>query len=1119
MRARFAAVSVFSLAALLAASAAPAAPSAAPGKAGASAALPAKPDPALKALRWREIGPYRGGRVAAVEGVPAQPLTFYFGATGGGVWKTTDGGESWKPVSDGYFGGSVGAVAVAPSDPNVVYVGLGEETIRGNVSSGDGLWKSTDAGATWSRIGLEDSRHVSRIRVDPRNPDLVYVAAMGHAFGPNEMRGVYRSKDGGKTWQRILYANPDAGAVDLVLDPGNPRILYASTWRFRRSPWGFESGGAGSALWKSTDGGDTWKELTAGRPKNGLPKGTLGIIGVTVSPSNPQNVYAIVEADEGGVFRSRDGGLTWTKTSDSRDLRQRAWYYTRIVADPKDEDTVYVLNVRFHKSKDGGRSFATLRVPHGDNHDLWIAPDDPLRMIEGNDGGACVSFDGGRTWTTQANQPTAQIYRVSTDDSFPYRILGAQQDNTALRIRSRGTFGGIGPRDWDMTAGGESGYIVADPRDPDVVFGGSYGGLLVMVNHRTEESRDVNPWPDNPMGWGAGDIKYRFQWNFPLLFSPDDPQTMYAAAQVLFRSRDRGASWEVISPDLTRDDKSKLGPSGGPITKDNTSVEYYATIFAVAESPLEAGVIWAGSDDGLVHVTRDAGKSWKDVTPKGLPEWAMINSIEASPLQKGVAYVAATRYKLDDERPYLYKTADYGASWTAIAGGLPADGFTRVVRADPKRPGLLYAGTERGIWFSRDDGAHWQSLQLELPPVPVTDLTIKDDDLVAATQGRGFWVLGDLSVLRQIESGAAKGEVTLYEPAPVWRVESGGGFFTPQNVGTNPPNGVVVYYALDGVKEGTPLQLEFLDAQGKLLRTFKGEAGKEEPKSEARPAGEVPAAPEIAKASAPEEKAAAKEAKDEKAAKAHAAPGGPGGRRGHEEPKVDGTPGLNRFVWDLRTESAKTFEGLVLWAAAEGAVEGPRVVPGTYQARLTVGSGDGKQAQTVSFAVKADPRSSASQADLEAQYAFLTAIRDELSQVHHEIGRVREVRTGLRELETRAGEGDAGKPVREAARALDKKMTAVEEALYQTKNRSSQDPLNFPIRLNDKLALLARSAGEGDFAPTAQAKAVKQELDASIEVELGKLRELWQKDLPALNQLARDQSVPAVSSATKDKED
>jgi photosystem II stability/assembly factor-like uncharacterized protein len=1049
-------------------------------------------DPAnFKALQWREVGPFRGGRSAAVEGVPSQPGTYYFGSVGGGVWKTIDGGESWSPVSDGYFGGSIGAVAVAESDPNIVYAGGGEKTVRGNVSHGDGMWKSLDAGKTWTHVGLKDSRHIPRVRIHPRNPDLVYAAVLGHLFGPSQERGVYRSKDGGKTWERILFANENAGAIDLILDPTNPRVIYASTWRVRRTPYSLESGGEGSALWKSADGGDTWRNLSAVK---GMPKGPLGIIGITVSRSNPQNLFAIVEASEGGVFRSRDGGETWERTSDSRDLRQRAWYYTRIYADPKDEDTVYVTNVRFHKSKDGGKTFSSIPTPHGDNHDLWIAPDDPLRMIEANDGGANVTTDGGSSWTTQSNQPTAQIYRVTTDNAFPYRILGAQQDNSALRIRHRSTQGGgISEDEWDETAGGESGHIVAKPDDPDLVFGGSYGGYLTMYHHRTEQFRDVNPWPDNPMGHGAEGAAERFQWNFPLLFSPHDANTLYAASQHLWKSANGGSSWERISDDLTRNDKTKMGPSGGPITKDNTSVEYYGTIFAVAESPLEPGVIWAGSDDGLLHLTRDGGKSWKNVTTKTIPEWIMINSIDPSPFDKGTAYVAATMYKSDDFRPYLFKTTDYGATWTKITNGIANDHFTRVVRSDKRRKGLLYAGTERGMYVSFDDGANWQSLQLNLPIVPITDLTLKDDDLIAATQGRSFWVIDDITPLQQLAQ-AQSNKPFLFEPRRAWRV---GGYTperAPRNQGKNAPQGVVVNYWLPpDVKTGTKVKLAFLAADGSVIRELEGEV---KPPVEPEKAREQKDAMKEAPPAEPEKKIGVKSEGSE----AEQQEKDPKAEKEKEKNKLpDSRPGFNRFAWNLRYPEAKRFDGLVLWS---GGTEGPRAVPGRYTVRLTVGE---DAPLTTTAVLEKDPRSTTTQAELQAQFDLLLGANRKLSEVHEQIERIREVRKQLTDVRTRAKDDKA---IVDAAKDLDKKMTAIEEALYQTKNRSSQDPLNFPIRLNDKLAGVASSASSGDFAPTAQQRAVYAQLVEKIDAQLAALRAIWEKDLPALNALVKD--VPAV---------
>jgi photosystem II stability/assembly factor-like uncharacterized protein len=1063
-------------------------------------------DPAqFKSLEWRNAGPFRGGRVAAVEGIASQPKTYYFGGVGGGVWKTLDGGETWKNVSDGFFGGSIGAIAVSEWDPNVVYVGGGEVTVRGNVSHGDGMWKSTDAGKSWSFIGLKESRHIPRIRIHPQNPDVVYAAVLGHLFAPNPERGVYRSKDGGKTWERILFANENAGAVDLAMDPTNPRILFASTWRVRRTPYSLESGGDGSALWKSTDGGDTWKNISANK---GLPKGTLGIIGVSVSPSNPQNVYAIIEAEQGGVYRSRDGGETWEKTNESRDLRQRAWYYTRIYADPKDEDTAYVVNVRFHKSKDGGKTFSAIATPHGDNHDLWIASNDPLRMIEGNDGGANVTTDGGRSWSSQDNQPTAQFYRVTTDNSFPYRILGAQQDNSAVRIRHRTTGGGIGPRDWDVTAGGESGYIVAKPDNPEIVYGGSYGGYLTMLNHETEEFRDVNPWPDNPMGYGAEGAAERFQWNFPILFSPHDANTLYAASQHLFRSTDGGSSWTRISDDLTRNDKAKMGSSGGPITKDNTSVEYYCTIFAVAESPLERGVIYTGSDDGLLHVTRDAGKTWTNVTPKDTPQWIMWNAIDPSPFDKGTVYVAGTMYKSDDFRPYLYKSTDYGATWTKIVSGIASDHFTRVVRSDKTRKGLLYAGTERGMYVSFDDGANWQSLQLNLPIVPITDLALKDhdldNDLIVATQGRAFWVLDDLAPLQQWTNDVAAKRAHLFAPRAAWRMGGGQSERLQTGFGRNAPPGIVVDYWLGkDVKPSTKVKLAFMNADGSVIREFEGElpstaeqekAKKEEAAKKEADAKEPPADP--AKTVGVKSEGGQKEAQTPEPEEKD-----PAAEKEKEKNKIkEVKSGFNRFLWDVRYPESKKFEGLIMWAGDGG---GARVLPGTYTVRLTVGD----EVLTTNAELKQDPRTAASAADLKTQFDFVMAANNKLSEVNGQIEKIRNTRKQLTELRSHAKENKA---IVDAAKALDKKMTAIEEALYQTKNKSPQDPLNYPIRLNDKLAGVASSADAGDFAPTAQQRAVYAQLAEKIDAELAKLKEVWDKDVPALNKMVKESDVPAI---------
>lgn len=1002
------------------------------------------------ALQWRLIGPFRGGRSAAVTGVPGKPKLFYFGGTGGGVWRTTDGGETWENISDGYFGGSIGAVAVAESDPNVIYVGGGEKTVRGNVSYGYGMWKSEDAGTTWKHIGLDNSRHIPRVRIHPKNPDLVYAAVLGDLFKPTRERGVYRSKDGGKTWEQILFVNENAGAVDLLLDPNNPRIIYASTWRVRRTPWSLESGGEGSALWKSTDGGDTWTELT----KNpGMPRDTLGIIGVAVSPVNSNRVWAIVEAKEGGVFRSDDAGKTWRRINDDRALRQRAWYYTRIYADPQNEDVVYVMNVAYHKSTDGGVTFKAYRAPHGDHHDLWIAPEDPKRMIIGDDGGAQVTYDGGETWSTYYNQPTAQFYRVTTDNHFPYRIYAAQQDNSTVRIYHRTSGGSIGEDDWEETAGCECGHIAVDPTNDDIVYGGCYGGLLERKDHRTGFSRSINVWPDNPMGHGAEDMKYRFQWNYPIFFSPHDPKKLYAASNHLHVSYDEGQSWQVISPDLTRNDPTKLGPSGGPITKDNTSVEYYCTIFAAAESPRVKDLLWVGSDDGLVHISKDGGKTWENITPPDLPEWSMINSIEPSPYEDGGCYFAATRYKLGDYQPYLYKTSDYGKTWQRIVNGIPADHFTRVVRADPKRRGLLYAGTESGMYISFDDGASWQSFQLNLPIVPITDLAVKNDNLIAATQGRSLWIIDDLTVLHQLSDEIARKKFHLYRPMDAYRMDG----FQRKNLkteGTNYPGGVNVYFYLpeyDSTKQ--QVTIAFYESDGDLIREFST-------KSKER------------------------------------------------DEKLTVKPGANVFNWNMRYPDAKSFKGMILWWAS---LNGPKAVPGDYRVKLTVDT----LSQETNFRILKDPRSEVTVADIQKQFDFLIEVRDKVTEAHTAIEEIRELRSQMKAFTSRLDKkNEQHKPLIELSSQMDSIMTAVEEALYQTKNRANQDPLNFPIKLTNKLAHL-NSLTSGDYPPTAQAIEVKEELTRQIDDWLAKYYDVRDQMVPRFNELVRTLEIDVLAVPSK----
>lgn len=1005
-------------------------------------------DAAFSKMKYRLIGPFRGGRSAAVAGAYKNKNTFYFGGTGGGVWKTTDAGSNWKNVSDKYFGGSIGAVAVAPTDDNIIYVGEGENSMRGNVSEGlGGAWRSDDAGRTWKNIGLKDGRHIIRMVIHPRNPDIVWAALMGHLFGPNEMRGVYKTTDGGKNWKRVLYVNNQTGASDLVMEPGNPEVLYAGTWRLIRTPHSLESGGEGSGLWKSIDGGETWTNISA---KKGLPKGVWGIVGVAVAPSNPDRVYAILENAEGGLFSSSDAGETWTLASNDNNIRQRAWYYTKVFVDPKNENLVYAPNVGFMRSRDGGRTFQSVRTPHGDHHDLWIDPENGMRMIVADDGGAQVTFDGGDNWSTYMNQPTAQLYRVSTDNSFPYRILAAQQDNSTFRIKSRTSGAGITESDWQETAGSESGYVVADPSNPDIVYGGNYGGYLSRLDHRTGENRAVSVWPDNPMGAGADVLKYRFQWNFPIFFSPHDPKRLYAAGNHLFVTENEGASWQEISPDLTTNDKTKQGPSGGPITKDNTSVEYYSTIFTATESPFEKDLLWTGSDDGLIHVSRDGGKSWQNVTPAGAPKWIMWNSIDADPFKKGAAYFAGTRYKSDDYTPYLYKTEDYGKSWKLITSGIDKMHFTRVVRADPNRPGLLYAGTEFGMYVSFDDGASWKPFQLNLPVVPITDLTIKENDLVVATQGRSIYVLDDLSVLQQWDPSIKTKALHAFNVAPAYRMPArrfGGPLGTNRNAGTNPPGGVVMYYMANNATDSTKAFVTVLDKDKKVIRSFS---------SDAREANA----------------------------------------------KIEVNKGMNMFNWNMLYPEAERIEGMILWNGVPSGILAP---PGNYFARVRIG----KDSSEVPFTIRPDPNYKTTIAEYEQQFQFLHTVLNKFNETQKAIRDIRTLRTQINGFMSIQGK-DVPKELKSFADSINKKMAAIEETLYQTKARSSQDVLNYPIRLNDKLSGVFDVANSGNMAPSKQVRDVYSDLASQIDAELQKLKNIKEKDIPAFNEMIRQKAAPVI---------
>ncbi len=994
------------------------------------------------AVEWRSIGPYRGGRSCAVVGVEGEPNLFYFGATGGGVWRTKDGGRSWANISDGYFGGSIGSIAVAESDHNVIYVGGGEKTVRGNVSYGYGMWKSENAGKTWESIGLKDTRHIARVRVHPDNPDVVYAAAMGNLFAPNEERGVFKSTDGGKTWKKTLFISNEVGVVDLVLDPNNPRIMYASSWRVKRTPYSLESGGEGSGLWKSTDSGDTWTEITA---NEGLPTGTWGISGITVSHQNSDRLWAIIENDKGGVYRSDDGGETWMRTNDSRALRQRAWYYSRIYADTHDEDVVYVVNVSYHKSTDGGKTFKGDNAPHGDHHDLWIAPEDPNRMIIADDGGAQVSYDGGETWSTYHNQPTSQFYRVTTDNAFPYRIYAAQQDNSTVRIKHRTSGSVIDESDWEPTAGGESAHIAVDPDNPEIVYGGSYGGFLTRLDHSLDVVRAINVYPDNPMGHGAEGMKYRFQWNFPIFFSPHNSKKLYTASNHLHVTYDEGQSWEIISPDLTRNDSTKLGPSGGPITKDNTGVEYYCTIFAAAESPAKEGVIWTGSDDGLVHVTTDGGADWSDVTPSGAPKWLMINSIDPHPTDPATCYIAGTLYKAGDFRPYLYKTNDYGKTWKKIVNGIPNDHFTRVVRVDPEHDGLLYAGTETGMYISYDDGERWYPFQLNMPIVPITDLTIKDNNLIAATQGRGLYIIDDLTVIHQAIDAQPSGD-HLYQPMPAYKY-GGGQRKKAEGVGLNHPSGVMVYYMLDDYEEKEDtVELAFYDGAGELIRTYSTHS-------------------------------------DEKDTKLK-----------------DLEAGANMFTWNMRYPEAKRFDGMIFWW---GSMAGAKAIPGDYMVKMSVNGEEQEQ----SFEIMGDPRLELTEADYAAQRDFIKSINDKVTASHEAIIEIRQIKEQLAKYEELLEDEE---DVVQSIGEIDSMLYDIETALYQTKNQSRQDPLNFPIRLTNKLAHLNSLTQIGDYPPTDGAIEVRDVLVGEIDGLLDQYEMIKTQKVPALNELIRSKQVDYI---------
>lgn len=1032
-------------------------------------------------LKWRCIGPFRGGRVVAVAGDRHNPNTFYFGGCAGGVWKTTDAGTYWECISDGYFNTSaVGALAVAESDPNVIFAGTGETTIRIDVSHGDGVYKSTDAGKTWSHMGLADTRHIAKIRIHPTNPDVVYVAAFGHAFGPNPERGVYKSTDGGKTWNQVLFRSDKAGAIDLSIDPTNPRVIYAAFWEAYRSFSQISSGGPDSSIYKSSDGGETWTDIS----KNpGLPKGIMGKIGVAASPARPGRVWALIEhKTNAGMYRSDNGGDTWEHVSDNQNLVSRAWYYIHLTADPQDGDTVYVNNLSLWKSVDAGKTYDQITTPHGDNHDIWINPNDPQRMVQGNDGGACVSVNGGLSWSTIYNQPTAQFYHLDVSNQDPYIVYGTQQDNSSLGVPSRSNGRSITWADCFLAGSGESGYIAVNPDDPNIVFVGAIGSspgggnALQRYDHRTKQIRLVTTWPVGMRGYGAGQHKHRFAWTYPIIYSPHDSNVIYIGGNYVFKTTNEGQSWQAISPDLTRADSETLQPTGGPINKDALGAETYATVFSLAESPHEQGVLWAGSDDGYLHITRDGGANWTKLEP-GWPEWTMVSMIEPSPHDPATAYVAGTRYKLDDYQPYLYKTTDYGQSWTRINDGIPADDFTRAVREDPNRKGLLYAGTETGLYVSFDDGGSWERFQLNLPVSPIHDLKVKNQDLVVATHGRSFWILDDLTPLYQYSDELREKTAHLFKPRRSVRVlpKIFEGFsrglvgkksymstlgivaaFTQTKTkegrldamfhdsGENPPREVIVTYHLKGVPE-KPLKLIFKDAAGNEVRSFDGYA---EP-----------------------------DADDKK-------------KKGNDELKAPMEAGWNRFLWDMHYPSVTKIKGSD--PIAEATIEGAMVAPGTYSVTLVVG----EESMTETFEIVQEPGTTGTQEDLEAQRDLWLAINGKLDETAKAINRSRDLRAQLAGWAERVGHEELA----QQASDLRKMVLAIEEKLHVPDLRPGwADGINAGTRLFEQLAGLPSAVNLGDYKPTDQAQEVFADLAGQIDAVLAEMESFIRKDIANFN--------------------
>ena len=984
-------------------------------------------DPSFYAnYKWRNLGPQRGGRSLGASGSPGRPFEYYFGATGGGLWKTTDGGQEWTAVTDGKISSSsIGAVAVAETNPDVVYIGGGETQLRGSITQGDGVYKTTDGGKTWRHLGLKETQAISRIRVHPTNPDIVYVAALGHPYGDNEERGVFRSTDGGNTWKKVLYVSAKAGAADLIIDRTNPKIIYATTWQVYRKTWKMWGGGPDCKLWKSENGGDTWVDLTA---NPGMPAAPIGKIGITVSPADNKRLWAIVEANDGGVYRSDDAGATWKKVNDERKLRQRAFYYSRLVADPFDRETVYALNVNFFKSTDGGVKFEEIRTKHGDHHDLWIDPNNPQRMILSDDGGGVVSVNGGKSWTDQ-DYCTTQFYHVTTTNHVPYHVAGAQQDNSTIAVPSDGWdhMNELGQWGYDV-GGGESGYITSHPNNPNIYYAGSQGALLTRKDVTTGQVRDIQVYPRFFSGEPASSLPERWQWTYPIVFSPKDPNTLYTCSQHVWKTTNDGQSWEKISPDLTYADPETLGLTGGEITKDMNGPEIYATVFALAPSNHDVNTIWAGSDDGKIHITRDGGKNWTNITPKDLPKHSVVAIIDESKHAAGTAYVAAFRYQVDDRQPYVFRTTDYGKTWTKIVNGIKDGHFARSIREDHVRPGMLFLGTEHGAYVSFNAGDSWQSLQLNLPDTPIRDLVVKNDDVVLGTHGRGFWILDDIGPLRQMNSDKAKQSAVLFQPSDAIR-----GVY----------DAVFQYYIKDKVDS---VMIEVLDADGKSVRKFIGKKAEEKPEA--------------------------------------------GDWFGRGESKPTNALGLNSFSWNLRYPGATVFEGMIMWGARPQ--NGPKAPIGKYQVRLTAGS----YAETKSFNIKINPNlKGITEADLKETFDLAMKIRDRESAANQAVIDIRKTRKKIEE----ALKNNSDAALAASAKDLISRLTVIEEDLYQTKNRSGQDPLNFPIKLGNRISAVRRSLENGDNKPTAGVYKVFEELNKELDGHLLKLQNIFNGEIPPLN--------------------